>query len=160
MAGTPTIFDTDYQYSNYNSIVTSDNKNMLIPKTILNDINLLYSYYQLNSVSEEDFYLQGSPVIDNMIYNVVHTVIGTREFEPEFGSKVLIMIEEQAVQSNLDIIELELFSCIKRWVPFATLIFKQTYCVADPDNNLVTAFINYVDIFHGLNRNFEMDLIK
>lgn len=154
------IISQQQDFSQYLNIVTPNNQNIVIPSNILHDINLLYSYKYLDDLSEEDFYSTGINAIDNMIYNVVHTVIGSREFEPEFGSRCLVLIQEPCVATNIQALEIELFACIKRWVPFAQLIYKSTYCKVDYDQGLITAYINYVDIFHGLNRSFQMDLLK
>ena len=141
-------------FTEYTKLLGPENTETAFPPNFLNDIDLLYSY------SSQEFAIKGVPVIENMIYNVCYTNIGSREFEPTFGSNVLILIHEQLTQTNLMVLRMEMFRAIKEWVPYCSLIFKEIITVAYPDNNLIKAYINYVDIFHGLKRGFVLNLIK
>ncbi len=138
----------------YTQILTPDNKDVRFPPNILHDLDLMYS------LSSSQFEIQGISVIENMIYNVCYTPIGSRIYEPEFGSNILVIIHEQLIQETATYLEIELFSAIRRWVPYASMIFKQTRVIPVPDEQLFRAYINYVDLFTGLHRGFILDLIR
>lgn len=133
-------------------LITPDTIQTAYPQFYLNDINLLYSY------SQRQFELQGVRVIENMIYNVMYTDIGSRWFEPEFGSRVPVIIYESCTLETANRLEIEIFASIKRWVPIINLVIQETRVIPVPDENLFVAFFNYVDIFTGLNRGFTLDL--
>ncbi len=141
-------------FAEYDSVLAKGNKDIQFPPTILNDVNLLYS------MTSEDFLISGLAVIENMFYNVCYTPIGSRVYEPEFGSNIPALIHEPLIQETATYIEIELFSAAKRWVPYVSVVFKQTYVVPYPDLYLFKTYINYVDIFTGLSRNLVLNLIR
>lgn len=122
------------------------------PSNILIDVNLLYSY------SSEEFILRGVPVIENMIYNVMYTEIGSRWYEPEFGSDVLKIIHESCTLETANRVEIEIFAAIRRWVPYIDLIYRDTVVIPVPDENLFLAYYNYVDVFTNTNRQLTLEL--
>jgi phage baseplate assembly protein W len=132
--------------------IDPDNIETALPSNILRDINLLYTY------SSDEFELRGVPVIENMIYNVMFTEVGSRWYEPEFGSNVLKIIHEPCTLATANKVEIEIFAAIKRWVPYISLIIHETVVIPYPDENAFAAYYNYVDIFTGLNRYLTLNL--
>jgi phage baseplate assembly protein W len=151
----------DPAFLEYTSVLSPDGLVLQYPPNILRDLNLLYPTYS------SQFMLYAIQVIENMIYNVCETAIGSRYWEPEFGSDILKIIYDPGIQEKATMIEIELFAAVKRWVPYASLIFKQTVVVMNtsiyPDAVMFVAFTQYVDIFvnqvHDLELTFPRPLI-
>lgn len=76
--------------------------------------------------------LKNIETINNQIYNIITTPIGTRPFEPTFGSRVPDMLFEPIDAKTAWLIETALFSAIEKWLyTKIRLIHKET--IVSPD---------------------------
>jgi phage baseplate assembly protein W len=140
------------QFIEYTQVITPENSPLTFPQNILRDLDLLYN------LSSNEFEIRGIPVIENMIYNVCYTPIRSRWYEPEFGSNLLIIIHEPLTLETASILEIELYSALKRWVPYIALVIRNTRVVPYADQQTFIAYLNYVDIFSGRAHSLQVNL--
>ena len=120
----------------------------------LDDINLNYS-----DLSTE-LKVYDVKVINNMIENILLTVIGERHYEPEFGSEIPALIYEPYDEETAYYIEAEIYKCLTRWMPYIDVDTRNTKCIPDGDRGLFAVTIAYVVKISGLIGSFRIDLVR
>ena len=67
--------------------------------------------------------------IDGEIYNLLTTLVGSDEFEPEFGAQFLTRVFDPTDSTTASTIKFDVYLAVKRWIPGV---------VVDIDNTTVT----------------------
>lgn len=133
---------------------TFPNTNPSSINRILDDLNIYFSLYS----SEIKVYDVNA--INSMIENILFTIIGERNFEPEFGSNIMGLLYEPCDEQTAKYIELEIFNALTRWMPYIKIDMSKTIAVARPELGEFRVVIYYVILFSGLRGKMNLKLIQ
>lgn len=127
----------------------------------LKDLNI---FYTLDTVQDSLDYTRllvyGFDAINNMILNVVHTVIGERDFEPTFGSRSLHIVHEPNDSIVANTLELELYDRIRYWVPYIDIALSGIICRTVPNDQAYLIYFVYNEKVSGIQNTFSTYLGK
>lgn len=76
--------------------------------------------------------------IDGEIYNVLTTVPGTCEFEPEYGAAFLLRVFDPNDQQTYDYVRFDVYNAVRRWVPGVTVDLDNTFVTPQVKGFLLT----------------------
>lgn len=98
--------------------------------------------------------LYGFNAINNMMVNVLYTRIGERDFEPEFGSNTIDLLFEPNDEVNAEVVEIEIYDQLQRWVPYIDITISGIIVQPVPDQQLFRIAFIYKERTTGLQRTF------
>lgn len=140
------------QSSEYSSLSSLDELELYA----LKDLNIFYS---LKGVQDNIDYTQllvyGFDAINNMILNVVHTLIGERDFEPTFGSRALHIVHEPNDSIVTSSIEFELYDRVRYWVPYVDIALAGIICQSLSNEQAYLIHFVYTEKVTGIQNTFS-----
>jgi phage baseplate assembly protein W len=104
--------------------------------------------------------LFGYNAINNMMVNVLYTRIGERDFEPEFGSNTVDLLQEPNDDVNAEIVEIEIYDQLRRWVPYIDITISGIIVQPIPEQQLFRIAFVYKEISSGITRTFAAFISK
>jgi len=114
------------------------------------DVNLLFSYNRNNILL-----VSGLDAINNMILNLAFTRPEERDFEPEFGTKILNIIHEPNDSIIASQVEIELFDKVEYWIPVAKFVVGAVICQPLPQYQSYRIIIGYKERATGIENTFS-----
>lgn len=136
--------------SNYSNL---DNLYSILPNA-LKDVNIDFTK------GSNDLLVYGFDAINNMLLNVLDTVIGERDFEPTFGTKSLFLLHEPNDSVVADLVETELYDRIRRWVPYIDISLKGIICQPIPQKQAYRIVFVYREKISGIKNTFATYISK
>lgn len=124
----------------------------------LKDINIDYS--RSLAKTTQLLIVYGFDAINNMLINVLKTVIGERDFEPTFGSKALYILHEPNDSIVSDKVETELYDRVRRWVPYIDLSLSGIICQPIPSAQAYRIVFVYREKITGIKNTFSTYISK
>ena len=99
--------------------------------------------------------------IDGEIYNLLTTVVGSDEFEPEFGARFLTRVFDPTDATTAGVIKFDVYLAVKRWIPGVVVDIDRTaVTIGQRSFSLVTAYYvagigvsGSVEVSYSLNSN-------
>lgn len=122
--------------NNYLRSLLSSNNSLVY----MSDININYNTgdYNIIVVNED--------AITNHLINLLYTPIGSREFEPTFGSNLFRYLQQPITDSNAEFMRLTVLDAIKNWLPIITIHNDSTLFIADKDLPGYIAQLSYYNL--------------
>jgi phage baseplate assembly protein W len=121
---------------------------------ILNDVNELYT------LESPVLKVYGDDAINNFIYNLMTTQVGSRHWEPNFGSYVPYFLWEPCDDITAWQLETATYDAIKQWIPYIRPILSKTKIVPLPTGDGYSCFLPYVNLYTGKVFGFNTNLFK
>lgn len=122
------------------------------------DININYSQ------DFEPVVLENLRALDNQIIHILSTPFYTREFEPEFGSRIPEMLFEPVDEITGWLMRTAAYEALTRWMvdqlgrPRITINLNSTFFTPNEDDYAYTGQIVYQELLTGMNANLSLRL--
>lgn len=136
------LISKDSQYSSTEALYA------LLPDA-LKDVNIQYSS------TSTDILVYAFSAIDNMILNVLFTIIGESDFAPTFGSRALAILFEPNDSIVVDQIEVEIYDRLRFWVPYIDITLSGIICRPVPEYQQFRLYLVYRERTTGIQNTFS-----